>query len=145
MKGLRRLDPIINLHRLRRRVLKQLVASLKAQGAELAGRLEGLGREGMRVRAWNSESLSRGENADRRRLAEAWMACAERESGDLRRRICELAVQIQESEKRLVRASQELKMLSTLQDRRAAREREQAAKREQRDLDEMASHCAGMP
>jgi flagellar export protein FliJ len=99
----------------------------------------------MRVRHWSRESLASGGESQHRRLAEHWNLSAERETADLERRIAELCLQIHDAEKRYVKASQELKMLSTLQERRAARERDHAQRREQRDLDEFASHSAARP
>lgn len=144
MNATKRLDPLINLHRLRRGILKQLTAALKAQRQDLADRLRDLGQEWMRVRTWNTEVLASGSAPMQGVLTERWMASAERESVDIDRRMSDLGRQIQDAEKRLMRASQDLKMLSTLQQRRAARERELALKREQKDLDEMASHCVSL-
>jgi flagellar export protein FliJ len=141
MKALRRLEPLLNLHRLRRRVLKQLLAALRGQHEELFRKLEALGLERARVRSWNSEKLSEGSQAGHSHMAEVWALAAERQAAELRTRMAELALQIEDANRRYVKASQDLKMLSTLQERRIARERDLAAKREQTELDEMASHC----
>jgi flagellar export protein FliJ len=140
----RRLTPLLNLHRLRRRVLKQLLASLRAQLAELGLRLRDLGEEWMRVRAWNADSLARAGGMDQVRLGEDWIRGAELQAEELRRRMADVAEQAKDAERRLIKASQELKMLSTLEERRRKRELAEAARREQRDLDEMASNKVGV-
>jgi len=145
MNATRRLDPLLNLHRLRRRVLKQLLAALRAQHLELSRRLEELCQEWARVRAWKVQGLAAGLEAHPWRLSEHWTSSAERQSSELTARLSEVGAQVQDAERRLLRASQELKMLSTLQERRAAREKELEQRREQRDLDEMASRCGGRP
>ena len=137
MSTARRLEPLLNLHRLRRRVLKQLLSALRAQQAELAQRLKALGEEWVRVRQWSSDALAREARADEARLAEQWALGAAMQSEDLNRRMGDLQSQALDAEKRLIRASQELKMLSTLQERRLTRERAEAAHREQVNLDEM--------
>jgi flagellar export protein FliJ len=137
MSTARRLEPLLNLHRLRRRVLKQLLAALRAQQAELADRLRALGEEWAKVRQWSCDALAREARADEARLAEQWAHGAELQSDDLNQRMGDLQTQALDAEKRLIRASQELKMLATLQERRLIRERAEAARKEQVNLDEM--------
>lgn len=143
MKAIRRLNPLLNLHRLRRRVLKQLLAALRVQQTELSERLQELGDEWMRVRHWNAAALSREASASQVRLTETWIHGAELQAEDLKRRMSDLGLQVQEAEKRLVKASQELKMLATLQERRLTRAKAEQARRDQVDLDEMASLRTG--
>jgi flagellar export protein FliJ len=137
MSTARRLEPLLNLHRLRRRVLKQLLGALRAQQAELADRLKALGEEWIKVRQWSSDALAREARADETRLADQWAKGAELQSHDLNRRMGDLQAQALDAETRLIRASQELKMLATLQERRLIRERAEAARKEQINLDEM--------
>ena len=141
----RGLKPLLGLHEMRRRILKQLLAALRGRAREIEERLEALRNEGERVRAWAQARLEAADGAAEQALALRWRERAHAQAEALRRSLAETLAEAEDAAKRLVRASQELKMLASLEARRRERERSEAERAEQVRSDELAATRAGAP
>ena len=137
----RGLESVLNLHRLRRRVLKQLLAALAAQRQDLVASLRALDAERGEVLRWNRAALAQAGPVEGQSLTEGWLLAAAKREAALKARVAELEAQSEDASKRLVAASQDLKMLARLTERRRLRELRESERREQKEMDAWSGYA----
>lgn len=123
MKPSQRLSPLLKLYGMRRRVLKQLMASLRTRKEALVQSLAELGRQWDELRSAAREGLQAGWEPDRAALHRRYLEGLQRKQESLRGDLDGLTGQMRDAEQRLIRAAQDLQLLASLQERRLKREK----------------------